>query len=237
MMRCVLYVRVSKNDGDQEPETQLRQLRDWAQARGWRIVAELQDRVTGDPVRRGRNPAGLVSALNLIHCKKAEVLAVWSSDRLVRSPWHLLELVAQVQAAGGRVASLQDGADLDTTTDTGELFLFLRGWWSRMELKLIRQRTNAGLARARAEGRQLGRPRMTLPDLEQLAELMLANRRKPLPLRKLAALLGTSIHGVQLAQAELADRRFAPAVELLSKKRSCKTAPTSLGAEAPKTDV
>lgn len=236
-MRCVLYVRVSKSDGEQEPETQLRQLREWAKARGWRICAELKDRVTGDPARRGRNPPGLSAALDLIHRKKVDVLAVWSADRLVRSPQHLLDLVSQVQAAGGRVASLQDGADLDTTTDAGELFVFLRGWWSRMELKLIRQRTNAGLARARAEGRQLGRPRMRLPDLEQLAELMIANRRKPLSLRKLAALLGTSIHGVQLAQAELADRRFAPAVELLSKKRSCKTAPTSLGADAPKTDV
>jgi len=234
-MRCVLYVRVSKNDGDQEPETQLRQLREWAKARSWRIVSEQQDRVTGDPARRGRNPPGLVSALDLIDRKKADVLAVWSADRLVRSPKHLLDLVSQVQAAGGRVASLQDGADLDTTTDAGELFLFIRGWWSRMELKLIRQRTNAGLARARAEGTKLGRPRLALPDLQQLRELMASD--KPPSLRKVAAQLSTSVHGVQLAQAELAARGFAPAIELLSKKRSCKTAPIPVGATDPKTDV
>ncbi len=234
-MRVVLYVRVSKNDGDQEPETQLRQLRAWAKTRGWRIVAELEDRVTGDPVRRGRNPPELVKALDFMHSRRADVLGVWSADRLVRSPQHLLELVSQVQAVGGRVASLQDGADLDTTTDAGELFLFLRGWWSRMELKLIRQRTKAGLERAAAEGRRGGRPRMKLPDLQQLRKLL--GRDKSPSLRQLAEQLQTSVHGVELGLAELKRQRRLPSAAKLSKKRSCKTAPVSLGRKQPKPTV
>jgi DNA invertase Pin-like site-specific DNA recombinase len=85
------------------------------------------------------------------------VLAVFAADRLVRSPLGLLQLVTRVQSVGGKVASYQDGADLDTTSDTGELLLFVRGWLARMELRLIRVRTVAGLNAARARGVKLGR--------------------------------------------------------------------------------
>lgn len=205
-MRAVLYVRVSRSDGVQEPETQLRQLRDFARCKQWRVVAELQDRVTGDPLRRGRNPPALVNALELIDRRKAEVLAVFAADRLVRSPIHLLQLVAQVQAAGGRVASLQDGADLDTTTDAGELFVFLRGWWAKMELRLTRARTQAGLERARAEGKRFGRPVTQLPELGALAELLAGGLRDR---KQLAARLGCSTWAVRKAQAELAKKGSA----------------------------
>ena len=170
--RAVLYARVSKKDGEQDPETQLQTLRSWARERGWRVVAEQHDRVTGDPARRGRNPPGLVEALSLIGQHKAEVLAIFAADRLVRSPTHLLELIAQVQKAGGSVASLQDGADLDITNDTSELYIFLLGWKARMDLRLTRKRTIAGLERAKAEGKQLGRPQLGLPVLVDLQALL-----------------------------------------------------------------
>lgn len=195
-MRAVLYVRVSRSDGVQEPETQLRQLREWAQQKQWRVIAQHEDRITGDPVRRGRNPPGLAEALGLIERRKAEVLAVFAADRLVRSPLHLLQLVAQVQAAGGRVASLQDGADLDTTTDAGELFVFLRGWWAKMELRLTRARTMAGLERARAEGRRGGRPTAAQPEPAALAALLAQGVKDR---SELAARLGCSTWGVRKA--------------------------------------
>lgn len=81
----------------------------------------------------------------------------------------------RLQQLGGHVASYQDGTDLDTTTDAGELFLFLRGWMSRMETKLIRARTLAGLERARAVGKQLGRPRVD--DSFKPAQLLKARER------------------------------------------------------------
>lgn len=201
MMCAVLYVRVSRSDGVQEPETQLRQLREWASQKKWRVIAECEDRVTGDPVRRGRNPAGLAQALSLIERRKAEVLAVFAADRLVRSPLHLLQLVAQVQAAGGRVASLQDGADLDTTTDAGELFVFLRGWWAKMELRLTRARTMAGLERARAEGRRGGRPTSAQPELAALSALLAQGVKDR---TELAERLGCTTWGVRKAQRQLA---------------------------------
>jgi DNA invertase Pin-like site-specific DNA recombinase len=102
----------------------------------------------------------LRDAINAIAERRADVLVVFSADRLVRSTIHLLQLVGRIEAAGGHVASLQDGGDLDTTTDIGELMLFLRGWYSRMELRLTRRRIVAGLEQARREGKKLGRPRV-----------------------------------------------------------------------------
>ncbi len=158
-LRAVLYARCSTKGEAQDPEVQLATLRVWADRRGWTVVSEERDRVSGDPARRVGDPPGLRGALDAIEQRRADVLAVFAADRLVRSPVGLLQLVARVQAIGGHVASLQDGADLDTTSDVGELFLFLRGWWARMELRLIRARIAAGLERARANGVQLGRPR------------------------------------------------------------------------------
>lgn len=205
-MKAVLYVRVSKNDGDQDPETQLHVLRSWTAMRGWRVVSEHVDRVTGDPMRRGRHPRGLVSCLDAIERRKADVLAIFAADRLVRSPTHLLQLVSQVQAAGGKVASYQDGADLDTTTDQGELLLFLRGWMARMELKLNRGRTLAGLARARAAGKTLGRPQAYVPPLDVVQLAMDQGIRSR---GALAEYLGCSPWAVRKALAELAKKGCA----------------------------
>ena len=203
-MRAVLYARVSKADGDQDPAVQLNSLRDLSTARGWRVVEEAVDRVSGDPQRRGRNPPGLARAIDLLASRRADVLVVFAADRLVRSPLHLLALVGQVQAAGGRVCSLQDGADLDTTTDQGELLLFLRGWVARMELRLTRARTVAGLQKARAAGVRLGRPRALSPDDAKAQALLDAGAGY----RALAAGTGCSEHA---ARAWIASRRPAGA--------------------------
>lgn len=160
-MRAVLYARVSTRD-KQDPEAQLARLREWARARGWIVVAEERDRVTGDAAKRRGDPPGLARALRALEERRADMLAVFAADRLVRSPTGLLALVSRVQALGGHVASFQDGADLDTTSDMGELLVFLRGWYARMELKLIRARISAGLDRARAQGTRLGRPKTVI---------------------------------------------------------------------------
>jgi DNA invertase Pin-like site-specific DNA recombinase len=177
--RVVIYARVSSpakgvraDDHDQDPAVQVEAMREWVQTRGWQVVAVETDRVTGDLDRRKGDPPGLRRALTLVQDRKADVLGVFAADRIVRHPVGLLQLVSRVQSLGGHVASMQDGSDLDTTTPTGELLTFLRGWWARMELRLIRERTRAGLARARAEGKKLGRPLSTsAPEPAQVAQL------------------------------------------------------------------
>lgn len=154
--RCILYVRCSTDE--QKPESQRLALRIEANRRGFTVVDECTDLMSGDPARRKRTPPGLSRAIDLIERHKADVLLIFAADRLVRHPLGLLQLVSRIRAAGGAVVSLKDGADLDTTTEQGELLLFLQGWFARFELRLTRERTRAGIARARAAGKRLGRP-------------------------------------------------------------------------------
>lgn len=161
-LRAVLYARVSTDTGQQDTETQLRQLRELAAARGFVVVAEHKDHVTGDPRRRSGDPRGLAASLRLLQERGAEVLVIFAADRLVRSPSALLQLVERVQSFNARILSLQDGRDLDTTSESGELMTFLLGWFARMSINLTRERTKAGLERARAEGKRLGRPPVQL---------------------------------------------------------------------------
>jgi len=173
--RAVLYARCSTKGGDQDPAVQLGQLRPWAAQRGWVVVAEEEDLVSGDPVRRHGDPPGLRAAMRALEERRADVLVVFSADRLVRSPTELLRLVGRVQALGAHVASYRDGADLDTTSEYGELIVFIRGWMSRMEMRLIRSRIKAGLDHARANGtrsdKAIGRPRAQGPSARRVAKL------------------------------------------------------------------
>ena len=170
-LRAVLYARVSTRDKGQDTETQFGALRPWALGRGWHVVGEESDQVTGDPLRRKGDPPGLRRALRMIETRTADVLVVFSADRLVRSATGLLALVTRVQSMHAHVASYQDGSDLDTTTDVGELLVFIRGWWARMQMKTTRAASIAGVARARSEGRIPGRRREVELTPAQLFEL------------------------------------------------------------------
>lgn len=176
--RAVIYIRVSKQRGDQNPETQALALRRWCTERGWAIAAVCTDRISGDPARRGRTePPGLQRALGLLARREADVLAVFAADRLTRGGIvELLQLVRRIVAMGAHVASYREGAALDTTNPYGELVVSVLGWMAQIELSLNRDRTVAGLDRARARGVKLGRPVKPLPDLVQVAELVKAGK-------------------------------------------------------------
>lgn len=192
-LRAVLYARVSTLTGDQDPAVQLAALRPWVASRGWTVAGEEVDRITGDADRREGDPPGLRRAFELIARRGADVLVVFSVDRLVRHPLALIKLVQRVEALDAHVASYEDGADLDTTTDTGELMLFMKGWFSRIFLKLVRRGTIAGQARARAAGKVIGRPLEDV-DLAAAAALraQLGKGGKPASWRKVAEVLGVN---------------------------------------------
>lgn len=157
--RAVLYVRVSKGD-DQDPKTQLHALRGWAIAQGWSVVSEQCDLITGKPERRhNRNPQGLVQAYDLLRLKQAEILVVWSLDRIVRSMRGLLNFVYDVEKQlGAELHSMQDAWLAQVTGPFRQMMLGFRGGFAEIEGELISKRTIAGLRRTRAEGTRLGRP-------------------------------------------------------------------------------
>jgi DNA invertase Pin-like site-specific DNA recombinase len=102
----------------------------------------------------------------LDHClgnlRRGDTLFVWRLDRLGRSLKHLIQIVEQLSERGIGLRSLQEGL-VDTSTATGRMFFQIIAVLAEFERNLIRERTNAGLASARARGRIGGRPR-TRPD-------------------------------------------------------------------------
>jgi DNA invertase Pin-like site-specific DNA recombinase len=168
-MRAVLYCRVSTNNGQQSPEMQLNELREFAAHRGWTIVGEFTDHLSGTKESR---PA-LNELLAAAHQRKFDVLLCWKLDRVGRSLRHLVNLLAELEALGIAFVSLRD--NLDLTTPAGRLMFQVIGAMAEFERSLIAERVKAGLRNARAKGKQLGRPRVVV-DASRIAALRAQGR-------------------------------------------------------------
>jgi len=167
-MRAAIYVRVSTLD--QHPENQLAELRRYVQARAW-TAAEYVDRgVSGAKDRR--------PALDQLICdarrRRFDAVVCWRLDRLGRNLKHLITLLEELQALGVAFVSLAEG--IDATTPAGKLQMHILGAIAEFERERIRERVLAGLARARTQGKRLGRPRARPPvdRLQKLAGLSVA---------------------------------------------------------------
>jgi DNA invertase Pin-like site-specific DNA recombinase len=151
-MRAALYARVSTSD--QTCENQLLELRTYASARGWDIVREFVD--AGVSGTKEKRPA-LDELVKDAKRRRFDVVACWRLDRLGRSLKHLVTLTEELTAVGIAFVSLGEG--IDCTTPAGKLQLHILAALAEFERERIRERVLAGLARARAQGKRLGRPR------------------------------------------------------------------------------
>lgn len=174
-MRAALYARVSTLD--QEPENQLQELRRYIQARGWTAVEHVDKGVSG---AKDRRPA-LDQLLADARRRKFDVLVCWRLDRLGRNLRHLITLLDELQALGVAFVSLAEG--IDATTPAGKLQMHILGAIAEFERGRIVERVRAGLARAKAQGTRLGRPRRQI-DAKRLAAVA------GLPAREAARRLG-----------------------------------------------
>ncbi len=112
---------------------------------------------------------------NLVsHLSAGDVVVVWRLDRLGRSIRHLIQTMGSFDADGVQFRSLTEG--IDTTTPTGRLVFHMFAALAEFERDLIRERTMAGLAAARARGRMGGRPRRMTPDKVRIAREMYDSR-------------------------------------------------------------
>jgi DNA invertase Pin-like site-specific DNA recombinase len=119
--------------------------------------------------------AGLDEALE--YARQGDTLVVWKLDRLGRSLRHLIDTIAGLQERGIGFRSLTE--QIDTTTSGGKLIFHVFGALAEFERDIIRERTQAGLAAARARGRQGGRPRVAgLNDPKKLAMAQVLYRDK-----------------------------------------------------------
>jgi len=127
-----------------------------------------QDHISGGAVER----PGLAEALKVV--RKGDTLVVWRLDRLGRSLKHLIDTVGALEAEGVGFRSITES--IDTTTSGGKLVFHVFGALAEFERELIRERTKAGLAAARARGRVGGRPRKLDAKKVALAKTLLADQ-------------------------------------------------------------
>jgi DNA invertase Pin-like site-specific DNA recombinase len=169
--RCAIYARVSTRD--QKPENQLLELRAFAAAQKFEISGEFVD--------HGESGAKVFDNPKSEHAKLCElarrgkfcpfgVVLVWKFDRFARSARELHNALFDFERAEIRFLSMRE--QLDTKSVAGRMMFAVLAGVAEMELGLTRERIFAGLARARAEGKQLGRPRaLSIPQTEAAYEM------------------------------------------------------------------
>ncbi len=154
MKRCALYLRVSTVD--QHPETQVHDPRQLALQRGYEVVREYTDRITGTKAKR----PGLDELLRDARRGQFEVVLVWASDRLARSVRHFLEVLDELNRLNIEFVSFRE--QLDTGGPLGRAVVVIIGAVAELERNLIVERVRAGMRRARLEGRHIGRKPLTV---------------------------------------------------------------------------
>ena len=149
MKRAALYMRVSSLD--QHPETQLYDLRQMAAQRGYEIVQEYTDRISGAKARR----PGLDELMRDARRGRFDVVLVWASDRIARSVKHFLEVLDELNRLNIEFVSFRE--QIDTGGPLGRAIVVIIGAIAELERNLIIERVRAGMRRARLEGRHIGR--------------------------------------------------------------------------------
>jgi DNA invertase Pin-like site-specific DNA recombinase len=159
--RVVLYLRVST--GGQTTQNQRLELAAVAERAGWEIARIYEDVGISGSKGRDKRP-GYDELLRDATKRRFDLVAAWSVDRLGRSLQDLVGFLRELHELGIDLYLHQQG--LDTTTPSGKAMFQMMGVFAEFERAMIRERVSAGLARAKAQGKQLGRPRIAL-ELEQ----------------------------------------------------------------------
>jgi DNA invertase Pin-like site-specific DNA recombinase len=149
MKRDALYLRVSTVD--QHPETQLYDLRQMAAQRGYEVVAEFTDRISGTKAKR----PGLDAMMSDARRGRFDIVLVWASDRIARSVKHFLDVLDELNRLQIEFVSFRE--NIDTGGPLGRAIVVIIGAIAELERNLIIERVRAGLRRARLEGRHIGR--------------------------------------------------------------------------------
>jgi DNA invertase Pin-like site-specific DNA recombinase len=192
--RVAIYTRVS-TDG-QSIENQRRELLAVAERRGWEVVQEYSDHGISGAKDRDKRPS-FDRMLKSATRREFDMIAAWSVDRLGRSLQHLVAFLGEVRAAGVDLYLHQQA--LDTSTPAGKAMFQMCGVFAEFERSMIVERVNAGLRRAKAAGKVLGRPRI---DAGTEADIRAALAKGDKGILKIAAEFGVGSGTVQRIKAE-----------------------------------
>lgn len=160
-----IYARCSTTE--QFPENQIRVLRELAERNGDTIVSEFIDKgISG--VKRDRD--ALNQMLFAARSRKFTKLYVVSIDRLSRSVKDLIETVETLNGLGVTIVFQRE--NIDTTSAMGQFFLTVLGSLAQFEREIMRERINAGIARAKSQGKKMGRPSKLNDGLRSAVKLL-----------------------------------------------------------------
>ena len=166
-----------------------RELKTVAERHGWEVVKVFED--AGFSGGKGREDRpGLDELMKTVARREIDMVAAWSVDRLGRSLMDLLALLKELHAKGVDLFLHQQG--LDTSTPSGRAMFQMLGVFAEFERAMIRERVLSGIARARAEGKTMGRRRVedSHPDKIKKVRVM---RAKGAGVRKIAAEVGLGV--------------------------------------------
>jgi len=150
MFRAGLYARVSTND-QHTLTMQNRAMREYAARRGWTIAMQVREVNSGAARREARE-----KVLTAARRREIDLVLVWRLDRWGRSVTDLLATLQELEHLGVGFVSLTEALDL--TTPAGRAMAGLLAIFAEFEREILRERTKAGLAHARENGKRLGRP-------------------------------------------------------------------------------
>jgi DNA invertase Pin-like site-specific DNA recombinase len=165
LIRAALYARISTLNHGQDPEVQLGEIREFCKRRGFTVAQEYVDK--GICGSRERRPA--LDRL-LADCRKrlVDAVVVYRYDRFARSLRQLVNALEEFRALGIDFISIHEG--VDTSTPNGRLIFGIFASIAEFERELIRDRVRSGLAAAKAKGKRIGRPRVTV-DVPRITSL------------------------------------------------------------------
>lgn len=193
--RAVLYLRVS-TDG-QTTENQRRELEQVAAHKGWTITTVYEDQGISGAKGRDKRP-GFDAMLKDATRGKFDVVLAWAVDRLGRSLADLVGMLSELH--GNRVDLYLHQQAVDTTTPAGKMLFQMTGVFAEFERSMIVNRVKAGQARARAQGKRLGRPPITSRQEAAIREHLAAG----VGILKTARLVGVGSGTVQRVKAAMA---------------------------------
>ncbi len=182
--KVAIYTRVSTLD--QTIDNQLIELRDHCSKMGWEIVKEYADEGLSGTLSREKRPA-LNSLIKDAYRKRFDSVVCWDISRIGRSMKELVLFLSDMKDKGVGICSVRQG--FDTSTSMGEIMFQFVGILSSWEREMIRERTLAGLERAKREGKTLGRRKVTNDTMTaKILELRTAKKS----IREIASEVGVS---------------------------------------------
>jgi putative DNA-invertase from lambdoid prophage Rac len=184
-MNVAIYARVSTTD--QDCCMQIKELREYCKRRRWTITTEYVDH--GWSGSKASRPQ-LDLLMNAARLRKFDAVVVWKLDRWGRSVAHLVNSVQELACLGVRFLAVTQNIDTDESNPMSRLLLHMMAAFAEFERELIRERVKAGLERVKADGQELGRPRVVF-DKEKVRKL----RQQGKSIRHIATTLKLS-HGV-----------------------------------------